>query len=136
MMFKVGDVVEWESQSHGFKKRKEGTVVAVVLPSCSADGSIPPGHGYKLYIPGGTRDMESYLVKVGKRRTLYWPRSSALHLAGSLGSCRVIGSFPIDGSCTIAPSPKEWIEKLESRIKDLEVRVTNLEKNPWGREVS
>lgn len=77
---KVGDKVEWESQSLGNWTRKVGVIVAVV----------PAGRDPKWLAPSGTvihslhaysRNEESYLVQVGKRRLLYWPRVSWLSMA-------------------------------------------------------
>lgn len=69
---KVGDKVEWESQSSGFKTKKVGTIRVVVPPYDVADRYIPKGN--TSWRMGLSRDHESYLVKVeGKGNRLYWP---------------------------------------------------------------
>lgn len=70
--FKIGDVVEWTSQSASYYIKKTGVVEAVV-----AAGERPSKLS-KAPSPGAARDHESYLVRV-KGRGLYWPRVS--HLA-------------------------------------------------------
>lgn len=80
MAFKVGDLVFWESQAAGIRRRKEGEVIEVV-----------PRHAMprtKLSAePGGSRDHESYVVKakaIGtklERAKKYWPVASLLHPA-------------------------------------------------------
>lgn len=72
-MFKVGDYVEWESQSAAYWKVKRGMVVAVVPADVHPNRVLPAG--YILKNPGMRRDHESYLVQVGPRAVrLYWPR--------------------------------------------------------------
>jgi hypothetical protein len=70
--FKVGDWVEWTSQSAGVSKRKCGEVVQVI----AAGAFCRSVHGAGL-----CRDHESYVVKVGYRR--YWPRVAHLTWATS-----------------------------------------------------
>jgi hypothetical protein len=65
--FKVGDMVEWESQAGSYWKRKRGQVWEIVPPVAR-----PNVRGV-----GFGRDHESYVVWVpgtGK----YWPRVSHL----------------------------------------------------------
>lgn len=73
----IGDTVSWTSQAAGTTKRKTGKIVAVV----------PAGKDPALYVPkgllinawrGDERDHESYLVRVGNKKLLYWPRVSQL----------------------------------------------------------
>lgn len=80
-MFKVGDKVEWVSQSAGFTTRKQGEVVAIVPAGRS------PGLGflerfnlqkYRCMFDGLFRDHESYLILV--KTKLYWPRVRYLNL--------------------------------------------------------
>lgn len=72
--FKVGDRVEWTSQSAGCTRTKAGTVETVVPAGCIVPKlSCNPN-------PGACRDHESYLVRV-KGRGLYWPRVKALRPA-------------------------------------------------------
>lgn len=73
LKFKVGDLVTWTSQSQGSTTTKTGRVFAVVpadtLPQlylCGFTGRSGGGFGCP-------RDHESYLVKVGNSRRLYWP---------------------------------------------------------------
>lgn len=69
-----GDRVKWTSQSGGYVKEKEGHVVAVVPSQTRAERCLPEGFfcnsksGY-----GQSRDHESYLVRVGNSKKLYWP---------------------------------------------------------------
>lgn len=69
--WKVGDHVEWESQSGGYYAVKRGTVVVVVPAGTN------PGEMSKNRNPGAARDHESYLVRV-RGRGLYWPRVANL----------------------------------------------------------
>lgn len=73
MEFKLGDVVQWTSQSQGCKKTKRGKIVQIV-PA----GKSPKleGEFANLNIFGGGfgqcgRPRESYLVAVGI--VAYWP---------------------------------------------------------------
>lgn len=70
--FQIGDEVEWESSSGGYAKFKRGIVVAVVPANAFPHKHCPPQ--FKLINPGGPRPVESYLVRVGSRSKLYWPR--------------------------------------------------------------
>jgi len=72
--FKIGDRVEWISQSAGIQKRKEGRVVNVIPHRGSPYGENGEG---QVRNPGACRNHESYVVRV-KGRGLYWPRVSAL----------------------------------------------------------
>jgi len=80
--FKIGDRVEWESQSHGSMKTKVGTVVAINPPNCIEHLMAKWG----LKGAGYARDHESYIVAVKAGKTdkakpkYYWPRVSALRL--------------------------------------------------------
>jgi hypothetical protein len=71
--FKIGDGVEWTSQSAGTKTTKRGKVVHVLPAGC-----VPPKLS-KNSNPGGYRDHISYLVRV-KGKGLYWPKASYLKL--------------------------------------------------------
>jgi hypothetical protein len=85
MVFKVGDRVEWVSQSQGYTKSKSGEVVEVV-PA----GHTPATKYSDLYRgagPGNSRRHESYVVAVRKVTRLprasvkhYWPIVSKLTL--------------------------------------------------------
>lgn len=72
---KIGDIVQWTSQSSAYTKTKTGTIVAVVPARSNPHDFIPDGFtcnsssGFGMY-----RNHESYLVQVGKRNALYWPR--------------------------------------------------------------
>lgn len=71
MTFKIGDRVEWTSQSAGCTRTKAGVV------ECVLDPREEPGPMSKNRNPGMVRDHVSYLVRV-KGRGLYWPRVKAL----------------------------------------------------------
>jgi len=79
---KIGDRVEWTSQSGSYRRTKNGVILAVVPAQTPPDRCVP--QGYRCGSPAGfgmRRDHESYLVKVeGKGRGLYWPRVRHLHL--------------------------------------------------------
>ena len=80
---KLGDKVYWTSQAQGFTKRKEGVIVAVVPMNQDPKDYVPQDAGgvfFQLKFPGGFRDHESYLIRVGKKRTLYWPLAKNLHM--------------------------------------------------------
>lgn len=80
--FKLGDRVEWESQSAGSMVKKSGVVVAINPPG----GIEHVKTKWKLNGAGHSRNHESYIisVKVGKtdkaKPKYYWPRVSALRL--------------------------------------------------------
>lgn len=76
MTFKVGDFVQWTSQSAGTVTTKQGKVIQVVPP-----GGAPEG----VRRPGTSRNHESYVVRAsydltnGKKRSkTYWPIASKL----------------------------------------------------------
>jgi hypothetical protein len=125
--FFLGQEVAWKSQSQGYWKEKRGKIVAVVPPGMSPEEGMPAG--CRLNNPGGRRHHESYLVQIGARSILYWPLVSALS-RGSGATMKVIGSISLgtEGSSNIAPSTMELIERLESRVQELEGRVTDLER--------
>lgn len=83
--FKLGDRVEWESQSAGSMVKKIGVVVAINPPGGIEHVKVK----WKLNGAGYARDHESYIiaVKVGKtdkaKPKHYWPRVSALRPAES-----------------------------------------------------
>jgi len=79
--FKVGDAVFWGSVSSGSYKRKVGVVVAVV----EADERPVLPEGLKCNSSAGyglPRDHRSYLVQVGNKKGVYWPRVKHLGRAG------------------------------------------------------
>lgn len=69
--FKLGDPVTWTSQAAGFEKTKTGTIVAVVPPMGNPRHLVP--EGMSLDASGLHREHESYLVRVGNSKRLYWP---------------------------------------------------------------
>jgi hypothetical protein len=71
--FQVGDGVYWGSVSGGSYKRKVGVVVAVVE---AGERPVPPeGLGCNSAAGYGmSRDHRSYLVQVGNKKGVYWPR--------------------------------------------------------------
>ena len=71
--FKIGDVVEWTSQSAGSVATKIGTVEGVVW------AGQRPERTSRNPSPGAPRDHASYLVRV-KGRGLYWPRVAHLRM--------------------------------------------------------
>jgi hypothetical protein len=78
--FNVNDQVEWASQAAGYKKTKQGRVLAVV-PA----GKTPRDLGVTIKDdPGSARTEASYIVEVQRPRSvkLYWPRVSGLRLVG------------------------------------------------------
>ena len=82
-VFKVDDMVAWESQAGGFSKKKTGKIVAVIPPGKNPvhDKLIPAG--LQLRGPGlGVRSEVSYLVQVRKSINLFWIHTK--HLRKSL----------------------------------------------------
>ena len=90
--FRIGDDVEWSSQSLGHVKRKRGVVVAVVPARQSPKGYInailKEFGGCITRSDGGgiMRNHESYLVSVTPvyghaQPKLYWPVVSKLRKA-------------------------------------------------------
>ena len=81
---KIGDRVQWTSQSKGSRTAKVGRIVAVVPPKMSPSKFVP--EGFRAGSPlgfGVPRGHETYLVKVdGKGRGLYWPRVKYLLVKG------------------------------------------------------
>jgi hypothetical protein len=80
-VIKVGDKVEWTSQSGGITRTKRGVIVEVV----------PPRSNPRMTITGAGmwRDHVSYAVRASvidgseaqkKRTKLYWPRVGSLRL--------------------------------------------------------
>lgn len=84
--FKKGDIVEWESQSGGWEKKKKGTIIQVVEV-----GDNPLSYANERFLEslykfksntlgyGMPRDHESYLVLVPgatpkQLPSIYWPR--------------------------------------------------------------
>jgi hypothetical protein len=74
---KIGDKVQWTSQSAGYSKTKSGVIVAIVPIGYPPQASLLDNYELKS-VPGMCRDHESYLVAVGKSKRLYWPRVSNL----------------------------------------------------------
>lgn len=70
-MFKVGDVVSWNSQAGGYWKVKTGTIVCVV-PA----GKQPPADKFERLVKTCGRSEESYVVDVSGK--YYWPHASGL----------------------------------------------------------
>lgn len=78
--FKKGQTVKWESQASGFKKKKAGRIVGVVLSF-----SRPDYRYGKVLFEYSTwhrftarRDHKSYVVNVNGK--LYWPLVKYLKL--------------------------------------------------------
>lgn len=69
--------VTWTSQAAGYEKTKTGTIVAIV-PAGRLPTSYVPADMTLASWPGMPRNHESYLVRVGRSKALYWPRVSAL----------------------------------------------------------
>lgn len=77
--FAIGDHVTWTSQSKGYTTTKHGVVVAVVPAEKDAHNCIPFGYCCRSSCGfGSPRRHESYLIRVGKSRRLYWPVVSIL----------------------------------------------------------
>lgn len=72
---KVGAKVKWVSQSGGFSKVKEGVIAQILKAKEMPSRELFPTL-YKHSGVGGSRDHESYVVKVGSRP--YWPRANHL----------------------------------------------------------
>lgn len=79
---KVGDRVQWTSQSQSFLTTKRGEIICIVPSAVDPTECLPPGFkcnsttGY-----GSPRAQISYLVKVdGKGNRLYWPVADKLKL--------------------------------------------------------
>lgn len=69
--FDLGEMVQWISQSRGYRKIKLGPVVAVVTAGTRPNRDAFPDL-YKNAGCGWERDHDSYVVKVRNRH--YWPR--------------------------------------------------------------
>lgn len=86
---KIGDRVEWTSQSAGVTRTKIGEIVDVV-PA----GTIPQKRS--AINPGFSRNHESYIVRAeaeGRKGTrVYWPRVSGLKLI-TVWAHRVVEKF-------------------------------------------
>ena len=102
--FFLGQEVTWKSQSAGYWKEKKGIIVAVVPPNMDPVKFIPDGYQAKGL--GFHRDHESYLVRIGNRISLSWPRVSAL-LRGAGGSVEFVVNIP----------------SLQNRIAELEAKA-------------
>ena len=87
MLFKEGDVVEWESQAAGISRTKRGAIVQVV-----PENTYPNNMGSATL--GSPRTHETYVVRASvmggseaqkKRTKLYWPKVKYLKLAAIKG---------------------------------------------------
>jgi len=79
MEFKVGDIVEWESQAGGKVRKKEGEVVEII-PAGVQITIILDKRGYhysRRNFDGSPRNHKSYLILTREGR-LYWPRVNRL----------------------------------------------------------
>jgi hypothetical protein len=87
-----------------------------VVPKKARPGDHVP-HGCKLKGPGYFRDHESYLVRVGKQTTLYWPIVANLQLAGPTPAQKVIAAAQAyrDEVYRIVPTEK-LIDLLQSDL--------------------
>ncbi len=75
MRYKVGDRVWWTSQAGGYATTKHGVIIAVVPAYRSPHSVIGLSPGFCVRCDSSTvRRHESYLVRVGRRARLYWPR--------------------------------------------------------------
>ena len=86
MTFRVGDRVEWTSQSGGRVATKCGSVVEVVPAGSSPKTRVPQPGAW-----GGARDHESYVVRGAtlgdeRRKRAYWPLVSHLRAEGEAQS--------------------------------------------------
>jgi len=79
-MFRIGDVVEWTSQSSGSSLTKRGIVTEVIVPGTRPDRIRFPGLYRSTALIGMPRNHESYVVLVGSKP--YWPRVSQLKQCG------------------------------------------------------
>jgi len=68
-VFHLGDKVWWTSQSQGYSKTKEGTIIEIVPAE-----HFPQTKHFDTVVP---RDHESYVVCI-LRNKLYWPRVNNL----------------------------------------------------------
>lgn len=68
---KLGDVVEWESQSGGFSKKKCGVIAEVVAVGKRPSDKLFPQFYRRVWGCGACRDHESYVVLV--KKTPYRP---------------------------------------------------------------
>jgi len=75
--FKVGDKVVWTSQAGGHEKTKTGTVKAVVPAWEFPRVHTPDGFSLRTDSNFGL-PHESYLVQVGRSKSLYWPLAKKL----------------------------------------------------------
>jgi hypothetical protein len=73
-VFKIGDKVQWTSQANAYTKTKHGIVVGIVGPCEPASQVACRLALYLRHKPGLFREHESYLVRVGKQESVYWPR--------------------------------------------------------------
>jgi len=84
-MFKVGDLVEWDSHASGYCVRRKGKIKYAVAPRAAVyPGAFMPEFTTMFDGDGMPRNHESYLVEVPGGKTpkakpkLYWPRVSQL----------------------------------------------------------
>jgi len=104
-MFKVGDWVEWKSQSQGYAKVKRGVVASVVAP-----GTRPHRDFWQLYRGcecGMARNHESYVVRV--RTVPYWPRVSQLRASQSVDDS-ASANRPMPQLADVESFANEWAE--------------------------
>ena len=113
---KLGDLVEWTSQSSGFTKTKCGKIVGIVPAGIDPKDHVPQDAGgvfFQLKNPGSPRNHDSYLIRVGKQRNLYWPLVNKLKLVTIMNQeptvCRKCGNkLQENGTCdSCVPPVKE-----------------------------
>jgi hypothetical protein len=94
MKFKVGDEVQWTSQSQGYARPKKGIVAEVIAPGQRPDRDLYPSL-YKGAGCGLSRKSVSYVINVtrinGRVPKYYWPRANLLR---ELRVCNVTRPLP------------------------------------------
>lgn len=75
--FKVGDLIEWDSQAHGNVRTKIGIVIQVVPVGMTPDHYTDQETLWKIHRPGSGRNHESYIIALphpDKPTEFFWPR--------------------------------------------------------------
>lgn len=73
--FKKGQTVTWTSQASGFKKKKQGEVIAVIRAGAIPSERLFPWSSWKRL--GQERNHTSYVVRT-KDGSTYWPLAKNL----------------------------------------------------------
>jgi len=130
--FKVGDMVQWDSQSSGYVRHKIGTIVAVVPPKCDPDSFIPEGLCSNSQF-GFARKHTSYLVRVGNSGLVYWPRVKNLGLLPAKVEGLIVNPTVADD---VTACIRSALDEIYTLITAVRMNLANLRWEPAHAELT